>query len=69
MSPPRFIPSREGAHLAPDNPPGAPPGEPLWGPPSGEMLEAEARGEIILVDDMTRTFPSFLDSLPVTSNR
>jgi hypothetical protein len=29
----------------------------VWGAPSDEMLEAEARGDIILVEDLQRSTP------------
>jgi hypothetical protein len=32
--------------------------EPVWGAPSAEMLQSEQDGDIVLIEDMTRTFPS-----------
>jgi len=36
--------------------------EVVWGAPSAEMLEAEARGDIILVEDIYRSSPPRGDS-------
>ena len=39
----------------------------VWGAPSDEMIEAEARGEIILVEDIYRSSTPATASKPETS--
>jgi hypothetical protein len=43
------------------HPPASPDGDPVdivWGAPSDEMLEAEARGHIVLVEDLSHRYSS-----------
>ena len=63
-SPPPALPERE----SPVHTPLAQHVEIVWGAPSDEMLEAEARGEIILVEDIYQRSAASAGTKPQASS-